>query len=66
MNELVVVGVLEGLGDLLDILHDGGHRHTATFGMPGAQGAAGGVGHDEVGSGVLDPEVKYTHNVGML
>ena len=63
MDELLIVGILQGFGDLLDIADNGGQRQRDAFGMSVAQRAVGGVVHDEERDAILDIEVQHTHNM---
>src|SRR3989442_13832086 len=66
MNQLLVVGVLQGIGYLLDVVDDGRKRQGAASGVMLAQCAAHGVIHDQEGSVILHVEVEHTYNIGMF
>jgi hypothetical protein len=60
VNEVLVVGVLQGIRNLLDIAQDCGERQCHPFGMSLAYGATRGIVHDRKGRFAFDPK-----NVGL-
>src|SRR5205823_3216920 len=66
MNQLVLMGVLQGLGQLPDIADNGGERQVCPAWMALAECAVGGVGHDQERRRAVYPKIQYTDNMWML
>ena len=58
--------VVQGRGSLACIGEDGRERELTTFRVALAQGAIGGVMHDEERSAVMDITFEDAHDMGML
>jgi len=63
MDQLLLMGILQGVGNLLDVGDDGRQRQRHAFGMLATQGAVGGVVYHEEGDAILDIEVQDAHDM---
>ncbi len=66
VDELLVVGVLQGFSDLLHIGGDGCRSGGPASGDEPTQGAVGRVIHDQIGHARFDVKMADAHDVGML
>ena len=66
MNQLLPVRVVQGGSNLLCNGDDLRRFYARPPGKALAQGPVGGVAHDEVGIAIVDPIVKYPHDIGVL
>ena len=65
MDELLVVSILQGGGNLLHIRNENFDRHLCPTWMMLAQGSIGRVFHDQKRDSTIDTEVQHSHNIGM-
>src|SRR5438270_1115575 len=63
MDELPVVGILQGCGDLLDVEGNRLRWQARPFGMALAQGSMGGILYHQKRSAILHGEIEHAHNV---
>src|SRR2546421_12702557 len=63
MDELPVVGILQGCGDLLDVEGNRLRWQARPFGMAVAQGPMGRILYHQKRSAVLHGEIEHAHNV---
>src|SRR5258708_6323185 len=66
MNNPVLMSVLQGSGDLLDVGDDLFQGQARSFWIALSHGSIGSITHDQIGSGALDSKVQETDNVRML
>src|SRR5437588_179366 len=66
VDHALLVGVVQGWGDLLDVAYDLLQGQARPLGMLGAQGPVGGILHHQERGLVLETELKHAHDVGML
>ena len=65
MDHIVVMGILQGCRDLLDV---GGRRFEREVGAAGVMlphSSSRGIFHDEKGISSLDGKIEHAHDVGM-
>ena len=65
MDHLLIVCILQGLGNLCDVGDDGVKRELRTFGMVQAQAAAWSIFHDQEGSLAFHTKVQDLDDMGM-
>lgn len=66
MDQPLLVGILEGFGHLLDVGQKRGQGKARPSGIASAQGAVGGVLHDQIGQAVLHAKVQHAHDMRMF
>ena len=63
VNQLLIMGILQGRSNLLYIRHNDTDRDWYTARMALAQGAIGRIFHNKKRSGAFDPKIQHTYNV---
>ncbi len=66
MDQLLLVGILEGIGHLFHIATHRLQRHLLAPPMARAQRALGGIGHHQIRLAILNIVIQHAHNVGVL
>src|SRR6266571_1700992 len=65
MDQFLIMDVLQGIGNLLDIIYNGRKWEACTFRMLLAQVAFRSIVHNQERSVILYTKIKYRHDMGM-
>src|SRR5579863_522325 len=66
MHQFAIMGILQGSSHLLHIGDDGSRWQTTALWVTLAQGAVGGIVHDEKRRARVNAEVEHTHDMRMF